>query len=120
MNKHLIEATNLHTTACFLLDNIKEENLHLTEILNQLETGEHEPILYCCMKQIFIENHCEIFKLIESIESICKFDLNEDIKEELDSVNKELQILRDSCAELEEKITPYLFCPALHEREENN
>ena len=121
MDKLLIEATNLHTLACFLIERIENEQLKLSDILHQLEGGNHGALLYCSLKQIFMDTHCEILKAIESIETLmCNSSLDKDMRTALDSIKKELQTLRESCAELEETFTPYLFCPALNPPEHQN
>lgn len=115
MDTLLIEATNLHTLACFLIKRIEDEQLKLSNILHQLEAGNHEALLYCSIKPIFMDTHCELLKTIESIKTLmCNSSLDKDMRVELDSIKKELQTLRESCAELEEKFTPYLYCPALN------
>jgi len=62
-----------------------------------------------------MDTHCEISKAIESIKTLmCNSSLDKDMRAELDSIKKELQTLQKSYVELEEKFTPYLFCPALN------
>lgn len=110
-----IEATNLHTLTCFLIKRIGDEQLKLSSILHQLEAGNHEALLYCSIKPIFMDTHCEISKAIESIKTLmCNSSLDKDMRAELDSIKKELQTLQKSYVELEEKFTPYMFCPALN------
>lgn len=121
MDKIIIEATNTHTTACFLINRIENENQQLEDILNQLENGEREPMLYCPLKQIFMDNHCEILNLSESVDSILMNpELDMDLAEALEAIRMELLALKSTTSELEEKFTPYLFCPALEEPEKIN
>lgn len=121
MDNLSLKAVNLHTMACLLIDRIEDENFQLMEILNQLESGEHEPLLYCSLKQIFMETQCEIMSITESIDSMLGIpDLDEGFVEALQSIRIELLTLRSSTSELEERFTPYLFCPALQDPEHSN
>lgn len=121
MDKLQIDAINLHTLACFLVKRIEDEHLKLKDILHQLETGTHEPLLYCSVKQLFLDTQSEIWETERAIEAMLRNpDLDIALTEELTCIYKELFTLNASSSELEEQFIPYLFCPALNPPEHQN
>lgn len=120
MIRALILATNLHSDACFLMNNIKLELCQLDELLQQLQKENCTPLLYCNVKKLFWDYDMQIFQMQESIASMLENPEVAELKDELIKVLDELKELAARCQEMDKQFSSYLFCPALNRPETVN
>ena len=119
MNNASINGCNIITLGDCLVRHTKNENEALKSTLAKLKK-EHGTLNYCVLYQILNDSECDIFLVLESIQSLID-DINEpEISDELKEIQSELEYLRQEHSQLEKDFRTFLTCPALNPPEHQN
>lgn len=119
MNNASINGCNIITLGDCLVRHTKDENEALKSTLAKLKK-EHGTLNYCVLYQILNDSECDIFLVLESIQSLID-DINEpEISDELKKIQSVLEYLRQEHSQLEKDFRAFLTCPALNPPEHQN